>query len=142
MGRTLILRNGLDQDKAAPLYVLLRLLGEHPLDPSREYENGKFWAPAHMCRVQKDESTGWVATYHDAGPIYPEMPEAVRFSGSFNDRFWPFRIDTDERSVILSLKRAIRANMARRGYQEAKREWLERSRLFSEQVLSRVGKGT
>lgn len=104
-----------DEDKG--LDHLLDLLARQPLSPVFE-EFGNFVVPARRATCSWD-AAAMCDVYEDAGPIHPEAPDAVRFSGNFDNYSGAFSVDTDEPEVIAKLTAAIRANQASEAYQAA-----------------------
>lgn len=98
---------------------LIARLQSETLDPTFE-EFGNFVSPARKATRINDESTNWRDKYVDAGPIYPEHPDALHFWGNFLTYSHVFSIYTDDPDVIERLTAAIRANQATEAYQTAK----------------------
>ena len=102
-----------------PIERLLERLQTETLDPMFE-EYGNFVHPARKAHRECSERTGWKDVYTDAGPIYPDHPNAVRFWGNFLTYSHVFSIDTDDPALIEKLTAAIRANQATPIYLAAK----------------------
>ncbi len=98
---------------------LLARMQAETLDPVFE-EYGNFVSPARKAHRECSEATGWKDVYTDAGPIYPEHPDAMHFWGNFRTYSHVFSIYTDDPALIERLTAAIRANQATPAYQAAK----------------------
>ena len=100
--------------------ALFERLASFPLNPDFE-DYGNFITPARLAHPTQDPDT-LLTVYEDAGPIYPESPDALRFWGNFYELSAVFCIDTDEPELIERLTAAIRANQATPAYQAARSE--------------------
>lgn len=85
-------------------------------DEFRKPFRGRAWGD---CIRQKNPDRPEIMMYVGTKPIYPDAPNAVRYSGNFLEVSFGFSVDTDEPALIERLDAAISANMLRPEYQEA-----------------------
>lgn len=114
---------------------LLARLQSETLDPMFE-EYGNFVSPARKAHHQRDQSTGWQHVYTDAGPVYPDHPDALHFWGNFQTYSHVFSIYTDDPALIERLTAAIRANQATDAYQAAKARVAQGGTMIAPQLLN------
>jgi hypothetical protein len=104
------------------LGMLLDRLENYALEPLH-FADEPIFEMAHECQQVREAGE---TKYIDLGPMYPEAPYAVIFSGNFADLSAGFRIVTDDAEVIEVLLAAIEANLASDLYAKALadyREW-------------------
>lgn len=97
---------------------LLATLAETPLNP----EFGEHIALAHRWTSSWNDAGERV--YQDTGPLYPEHPDAVCFTGNFWRKSSVFQIYTDDPELVAKLTAAILANQASEAYQAARAQCL------------------
>lgn len=124
-----------------PIERLLARLEAETLDPMFE-EYGNFVSPARKAHHERSERTGWKDVYTDAGPIYPEHPNAVHFWGNFQTYSHVFSIYTDDPALIERLTAAIRANQATPAYLDAKQAYADAEAKRAERWASKRGRAS
>ena len=111
-------------DEPDDVTALLKMLAEHPLDPTFE-KYGNF-IEANPCEgvynpnYLKRGKPQWQERYID-GPRLYTCEGVYHFSGNFFDWSFAFGIDTNDADTIERLTTAIRANQQRADYKAAKK---------------------
>lgn len=104
---------------------LLDALSRWTLDPRLDLrEPEERHLPAYRGRAWGSCTGRWNPEKHRTiytatKPIYPDSPDAVRYTGNFIGYSFGFTLDTDEPELIARLDAAIAQNMARGDYVEA-----------------------
>lgn len=100
--------------------AVIALMESEPLNPAFLWPNDPSDTPYENAARIGIRNPEWersdgrsVPEWIDGDPIYPDHPDARRFSGNFVNLSRAFEIDTDDAAIIGRLRAAIADNMKR-----------------------------